>query len=131
MRDQEEEYVVETIIREKRQKQRNGRIKVLYLVKWQGYDDQTWEPAEHLVNCKKKLDDFRREKLEVFRKNRQKTHQVVKEGEQKDGEEEDNEVADEEDEQKSQADDEEEDNQAAEVHDRRDEHEEEKNPNVN
>ena len=83
-------------------KQRNGRIKVLYLVKWEGWDDPTWEPAEHLVNCKKKLDDFRREKLEVFRKNRQKTHQVVKEGEQKDGEEEDNEVADEEDEQKSQ-----------------------------
>ncbi len=59
-----EEYVVEKILSEKRVKQRNGRKKVLYLVKWEGFDEPTWEPASHLTNCKEKLELFRKKNAE-------------------------------------------------------------------
>lgn len=52
---------MEKILSEKRVKQRNGRKKILYLVKWEGFDEQTWEPASHLRNCKEKLELFRKE----------------------------------------------------------------------
>jgi hypothetical protein len=95
----------------------------------EGLDDPTWEPPEHLVNCKKKLDEFRREKPTKLQT---QTKLVIKRGKQmkkskkmskKDDKEEDNEVADKEDEQNSQADDEEEENQAAEVDPGIDDHE--------
>ena len=48
--DDEEEWQVEKILR-KRQKKlpgRGRRIRLEYLVKWQGYADPTWEPATAL-----------------------------------------------------------------------------------
>ena len=62
-----EEYVVEAILGEKRAKQRNGKTKVLYQVKWAGYDDITWEPASHLMNCKGKLQEYLRKKRKIQR----------------------------------------------------------------
>jgi hypothetical protein len=53
------EYVVESILGEKRVKQRRGRYKTMYLVKWEGFDEETWEPLSNLVNCRAKIDDFR------------------------------------------------------------------------
>ena len=81
----EEEYVVEKILDLKRHKQRNGRFKMLYLVKWEGYDDLTWEPFEHLLNCKDKLDDFllnqRASNKNKTRKRQKKRGEEVKEDE--------------------------------------------------
>lgn len=42
--DEEEEYQIESI-----QDQRKVRGRQQYLVKWAGYDDPTWEPAEYLA----------------------------------------------------------------------------------
>ena len=51
-------YVVEKILDSKQV----GR-KVLYLVKWEGFDDEeenTWEPEKNLDDCTEKLEDYRR-----------------------------------------------------------------------
>jgi hypothetical protein len=53
------EYVVEAILGEKLFKQRNGRRKTRFLVKWEGYDEPTWEPSENLSNCQEKIDAYR------------------------------------------------------------------------
>ena len=53
------EYVVERILKEKRVKQRNGRSQTMYLVKWEGYNEETWEPVRNLSNCREKIDEFR------------------------------------------------------------------------
>ena len=42
--ESEEEYVIERILEEAG---KGGKLK--YLVKWQGYDEQTWEPAANLA----------------------------------------------------------------------------------
>lgn len=52
------EYTVEKILAQKRFKQRNGRAMNKYLVKWDGYDKPTWEPARNLSNCRAKIDEF-------------------------------------------------------------------------
>ena len=51
--EDEEDYVVEEVLDSKL----DGR-KVLYLVKWEGFDgedDNTWEPQKHLGDCAEKL----------------------------------------------------------------------------
>ena len=51
--EDEEDYVVEEVLDSKL----DGR-KVLYLVKWEGFDgedDNTWEPQKHLSDCAEKL----------------------------------------------------------------------------
>lgn len=55
----EEEYEVEAILEAKRF---NGVG--MYRIKWLGYghEHNSWEPAENLTNCQKKLDKFREEK---------------------------------------------------------------------
>jgi len=30
----------------------------MFLVKWRGYEDQTWESLENLSNCSQMVDDF-------------------------------------------------------------------------
>jgi transposase InsO family protein len=54
--DGEDEWEVEKIIRQRRNKGRQE-----YLVKWSGYSDSenTWEPATHLTNCRELLHAFR------------------------------------------------------------------------
>ena len=52
------EYTVEKVLAQKRFKQRNGRSMTKYLVKWEGYDDPTWEPVRNLSNCRAKIDEF-------------------------------------------------------------------------
>ena len=59
------EYVVERILKEKRVKQRNGRSKTMYLVKWEGYNEETWEPVRNLSNCREKIDEFRAQRDSV------------------------------------------------------------------
>eukprot|EP00088_Acartia_fossae_P030819 TRINITY_DN3180_c0_g1_i7.p1 TRINITY_DN3180_c0_g1~~TRINITY_DN3180_c0_g1_i7.p1 ORF type:complete len:812 (-),score=220.56 TRINITY_DN3180_c0_g1_i7:1110-3545(-) len=58
--EEEEEYEVEKIL----DKKGTGR-KVLYLVKWKGYDseeDNTWEPLKNLAESKALIKDFERER---------------------------------------------------------------------
>ena len=38
---------------------RRGRFTTQYLVKWEGYDEQSWEPAKNLTNCADQLAQFR------------------------------------------------------------------------
>jgi hypothetical protein len=52
------EYVVEAILGEKRVK-RGSRKVVLYKVKWEGYDEPSWEPLSNLKNCKEKLETYK------------------------------------------------------------------------
>ncbi|XP_034242447.1 uncharacterized protein LOC117645971 isoform X2 [Thrips palmi] len=57
--ESEEEYVVERIV----SRRYNIRKKAYeYFLKWEGYSDQqnTWEPAENLADCKHLLDNFER-----------------------------------------------------------------------
>lgn len=52
------EYTVEKILAQKRFKQRNGREIIKYKVKWEGYEEVSWEPAGNLRNCRAKIDEF-------------------------------------------------------------------------
>ncbi|TMW56923.1 hypothetical protein Poli38472_002848 [Pythium oligandrum] len=54
----ENEYVVEDIMDRKTVRDKETKLKTFkYLVKWVGYDDQTWEPAENLPhNLRRKFD---------------------------------------------------------------------------
>ncbi|KAJ0411272.1 hypothetical protein ATCC90586_004188 [Pythium insidiosum] len=54
----EGEYVVEEIVDRKTVRDKETRLKTFkYLVKWVGYDDQTWEPADNLPhNLRRKFD---------------------------------------------------------------------------
>ena len=56
-----ETFEVESILDSKQQ----GK-KTYYLVHWKGYShkEDTWEPEENLINCKKILDKFKKNKLE-------------------------------------------------------------------
>ena len=36
--------------------------KLYYCIKWEGYDQPTWEPEQNLVHCKEKLKDFKRQR---------------------------------------------------------------------
>ena len=59
----EEEWEVETILKERTKKakdKKTGRFKHVkeYLVKWLGYDNPTWEPEENLEHCQEILKDF-------------------------------------------------------------------------
>lgn len=40
----------------------------LFLVKWVGYEDPTWEPLAHLDGCKEMLQAFRQEQRELAKK---------------------------------------------------------------
>lgn len=40
-------------------KQRSGRRVTYFLVKWEGYEQPTWEPQRNLHNCQEKIDAFR------------------------------------------------------------------------
>jgi len=54
--DDEDDYVVEEVLDSKQE----GR-KVLYLVKWEGFDgeeDNTWEPQKNLDDCPEKLEAY-------------------------------------------------------------------------
>ena len=54
--DDEDDYVVEEVLDSKQE----GR-KVLYLVKWEGFDgeeDNTWEPQKNLDDCLEKLEAY-------------------------------------------------------------------------
>ena len=57
--DDEEEWQVEKILRERQKKLpgRGRRKRLEYLVKWQGYADPTWEPATALEDSTA-LDDY-------------------------------------------------------------------------
>lgn len=52
------EYVVEEIVERKSMRDKKTNLKTFkYLVKWVGYDDMTWEPAENLPhNLRRKFD---------------------------------------------------------------------------
>ena len=59
----EEEWEVETILKERSKKtkdKKTGRIMYVkeYLVKWKGYDEPTWEPEDNLEHCQEVLKDF-------------------------------------------------------------------------
>ena len=57
--NKEEEWEVEEIIAHKRTKRG-----ILYKVKWKGYptSKNSWEPARHLTNAKKILDEYKKRK---------------------------------------------------------------------
>lgn len=48
-------YEVEAIIKHRKNRDTN---KDEYLVSWKNYEEPTWEPAENLTNCKRKLRAF-------------------------------------------------------------------------
>lgn len=50
----EDEYEVETILKMKKIR---GKDEYLYLVKWKGYDEETWEPKSNLF-CDDLLSEF-------------------------------------------------------------------------
>ena len=52
----EDLYEVERIL----DKRKSNKGKTEYLVQWKGYgrEDATWEPEQHLVNCKECMHDF-------------------------------------------------------------------------
>ncbi|KAJ0392033.1 hypothetical protein P43SY_007295 [Pythium insidiosum] len=52
------EYVVEEI-RGERRTRRKGRSTTKFLVKWAGYDEETWEPYSNLIKCRDKIEEFR------------------------------------------------------------------------
>ncbi|GLE06481.1 hypothetical protein PINS_up015728 [Pythium insidiosum] len=52
------EYVVEEI-RGERRIRRKGRSTTKFLVKWAGFDEETWEPISNLTNCRNKIEEFR------------------------------------------------------------------------
>jgi hypothetical protein len=54
-----EEYVVEAILGERRVRRR-GRTVVQYKVKWEGFEEPTWEPTSNLKNCKDELDAYKK-----------------------------------------------------------------------
>ena len=61
--NQDQEYEVEKILKEKKKRRKNpktGKIEYIkeYLVKWIGYDDPSWEPEQNLDNCKELLSEF-------------------------------------------------------------------------
>ena len=70
----EQEWEVELIIDERIiKKEKNKSLKKTeYLIKWVGYDEQTWEPIKNLDNCKKLLNDYlkkqktKTKKIEIF-----------------------------------------------------------------
>ena len=52
----EDLYEVERIL----DKRKSNKGKTEYLVQWKGYgrEDATWEPEQHLVNCKECMHDY-------------------------------------------------------------------------
>ncbi|KAJ0407953.1 hypothetical protein ATCC90586_006325 [Pythium insidiosum] len=52
------EYVVEEI-RGERRIRRKGRSTTKFLVKWAGFNEETWEPISNLSNCRDKIEEFR------------------------------------------------------------------------
>jgi hypothetical protein len=81
----EEDYEVEEI----RDKRRGEDGEWLYYVKWVGWesDTNTWEPVEHLDECKEKLLDFertwRRKQEKKERRRREEREQKLKERREK------------------------------------------------
>ena len=53
-----EGFTVERILGEKRGKARDGRV-TYYLVKYEGYDEPTWQSVGNLTNCQDKIDEFK------------------------------------------------------------------------
>lgn len=56
--EDEREYEPEKILNARRNEEKGNRLE--YLVKWKGYtdDENTWEPAKHLVNAQRLLRNF-------------------------------------------------------------------------
>lgn len=63
--DDEESFVVERIIEKKRFKISNRRYIWKYLVKWEDYDQCTWEPVSNMTDCQKKIDEFEAQQKET------------------------------------------------------------------
>ncbi|XP_065665846.1 chromobox protein homolog 1 isoform X2 [Hydra vulgaris] len=78
--DDEEEYVVEKILKHKV----NKNNEILYFLKWKGYplEDNTWEPASNL-NCPELIAEYERELNEKKRKSSNRVSFDVERKEQK------------------------------------------------
>ena len=71
------EFEVEDIIKDREVKLFNEKTQKYdkptneYLIKWKGYNEQTWEPEENLKNCPDILKNYlnRKRKIEMIEKN--------------------------------------------------------------
>ncbi|KAJ3299536.1 hypothetical protein HK104_008511 [Borealophlyctis nickersoniae] len=90
---EDELYEVEAILTHKKQKG-----KVLYLVKWLGYDenDNSWEPQENLVSAKELLDAYwdKQKELQESKKRKRSTEPTPKKGKKRKDEDNDDEMDD-------------------------------------
>lgn len=76
--DSNTEYEVENIIDIRTIKKKDIKTNKTYyvkeyLVKWLGYDEQTWEPESNLDNCQEILNDFKKQ-LKKMQKTKKKLH---------------------------------------------------------
>lgn len=55
MEEQSEVFEVERITDRSIDKETGGTI---YKVKWKGYDEETWEPAQNLANCRSEVEEY-------------------------------------------------------------------------
>ena len=54
----EQEYTVEAILDMKITKTKKGNLEKSYLIKWDGCDEQSWEPTKNLTGCEEMLNAY-------------------------------------------------------------------------
>ena len=54
----EQEYTVEAILDSKITKTKKGNLEKYFLIKWDGCDEQSWEPTKNLTGCEEMLNAY-------------------------------------------------------------------------
>ena len=54
----EQEYTVEAILDSKITKTKKGNLEKSFLIKWDGCDEQSWEPTKNLTGCEEMLNAY-------------------------------------------------------------------------
>ena len=54
----EQEYTVEAILDMKITKTKKGNLEKSFLIKWDGCDEQSWEPTKNLTGCEEMLNAY-------------------------------------------------------------------------
>ena len=54
----EQEYTVEAILDSKITKTKKGNLEKSFLIKWDGCDEESWEPTKNLTGCEEMLNAY-------------------------------------------------------------------------